>query len=63
MNLDGQIDWDGDSMTAAFTKSIGFLAGGEIVKWSATFTLDGVDVANCPDSADGTLHFPDSCGS
>ena len=63
VNVDDQVVWDADSMTAGFPKSMGFLAGGEIVGWSATYTLDGLDVAKCPDSAGATLSFPDSRGS
>ena len=58
VNLNGRADWDTGSMSAAFPKDRGFLAGREIVKWSAAYALAGSDVGNCPDSAGGTLPFP-----
>lgn len=60
VNLDGQPDQDRvrNALTARFPKNIGFLAGGNVVKWSAAYTHNGSDVGTCPEPPDSTLSFP-----
>jgi hypothetical protein len=47
-NIDDEPAVDGDTVAAVFPKDVGFLAGTDIARWSAAYTVAGNDVGNCP---------------